>query len=323
MSAPSMNIAVWGLGRHAFKTVLPVLAMERRLVGVFSRNTESRCRAEVEYGCRSWSDESAMLDDATVDTVYLATPVGTHFEQGMRVLAAGRGLLCEKSLTEDRYKSLKMIAAARHRDLLLCETFIYQFHPRILALADMVREGVFGRVVTVMSAFHLPQEVPAGYRNDPTLGGGALLDVACYPLSLLNFLGFDHAWVADGSIFRPEGSSVDIAGVARVGLAGSGQALLSWGYGAAYRNEATVIGERGSITIEHVFTKGGPPCMELQLRDVHGGIEVRRYAVADGTKEMIDYASRARITQSMKMELWQRAEQQAHLMHELQQFALT
>ena len=316
-----MRIALWGLGGHAFKTVLPALAAGHRLAGVYSRNPESRRRAEREYGCVSWPSEVAMLSDSTVDAVYLATPVATHFEQGMQVLAAGRSLLGEKSLTDRRDNSLALVATAKQRNLLLCETLIYQFHPRVRSLTEMVRAGEFGRIVSMTCAFHLPGHAAAGYRNDPTLGGGALFDVACYPLSLVVMLGFSEPMVVDGQLFYPADSRVDSGGVARIAFDGSSQALVSWGYGAAYRNEATLIGEKGSVTIDCVFTKGGAPCTELQLRDARGSGTTRRYADTDGTQEMLAYASRARSIHAMKDELWQRAGRQAELMEQLRQFA--
>lgn len=313
---------MWGLGGHAFKTVLPALAASRCLAGVYSRNPDSRQRAEREYGCPSWTTEDAILADAGVDAIYLATPVGTHFEQGSKVLASGRDLLCEKSLTDEHAKSQALVALARQRGLVLCETFIYQFHPRLRALVDMVRAGELGRITTVTCGFHLPNLVAPGYRTDPALGGGAFLDVACYPLSLLVALGCSEPVVADARFIRAPGATVDTAGVARVAWEETSQALLSWGYGAAYRNEATLIGEKMSVTIEGVFAKGGAPCTELFVRNAQGVRDLRHFQEADGTREMLAYAMDARFNPAMKEALWLRTEQQAGLMHQLRRRAL-
>ena len=115
-----LNVAVWGLGTHAFKNVLPAVVASgaAKLVGVCSREEASRRRASREFGCAAWPDATAMLADDRVNTVYLATPIGLHFEQGLNVLRSGRHLICEKSLTDSHVKSIGLVAEARQRRLL-------------------------------------------------------------------------------------------------------------------------------------------------------------------------------------------------------------
>jgi hypothetical protein len=112
-----LNVAVWGLGTHAFKNVLPAVVASgaAKLVGVCSREEASRRRASREFGCAAWPDATAMLADDRVNTVYLATPIGLHFEQGLNVLRSGRHLICEKSLTDSHVKSIGLVAEARQR----------------------------------------------------------------------------------------------------------------------------------------------------------------------------------------------------------------
>ena len=76
-----LNIAVWGLGRHAFRNVLPAIrnCCDATLIGVFSRDKTARIRASLEFRCEAFPDESSMLCDPRVTAVYLATPIGLHF----------------------------------------------------------------------------------------------------------------------------------------------------------------------------------------------------------------------------------------------------
>ena len=186
-----LNVAVWGLGTHAFKNVLPAVVASgaAKLVGVCSREEASRRRASREFGCAAWPDATAMLADDRVNTVYLATPVGLHFEQGLNVLRSGRHLICEKSLTDSHVKSIGLVAEARQHRLVLGEAFMYRFHPRLQSIFELVRREEFGAIVTVTSNFFLPSLERPGYRYTASLGGGAFLDAGCYPISFLLGLG--------------------------------------------------------------------------------------------------------------------------------------
>jgi len=322
-AAGKLHVAVWGLGRHAFKNVLPAIrnCCEATLTGVFSRDETARSRASQEYGCEAYPDESSMLRDPRVTAVYLATPIGLHFEQGRRVLEQGRHLLCEKSLTDDYQKSSELIAAARSSGLVLCETFMYRFHPRFAALLDLVGSAAFGRVVSVTCSFYVPTLEHPGYRNNPLLGGGAFWDVACYPISLARAVGdllsVDFAWLSTAT-----GSNVDTGGAAFLRLEDEGHAFLDWGYGAAYRNDVTVLGEKQSIYADYVFSRGGSNCSELLLRDSNGRQQRLSVVSTDSFVEMLGYAFKAICNQQMRENLLSEAAGQARWMDEIRKHAL-
>jgi predicted dehydrogenase len=319
-----LHVAVWGLGSHAFKNVLPAIAASdaANLVGVCSRDEASRRRASSEFGCATWPDAAAMLADDRVNGVYLATPIGLHFEQGLSVLNSGRHLICEKSLTDSHAKSVKLVAAARQRRLLLCEAFMYRFHPRIRSIFELVRREEFGALVAVTCNFFLPDLEHPGFRYTASLGGGAFLDAGCYPVSFLLGLSEGPLAVAQARFHRTPGVEVDTGGMAMLQWGAHGQACLGWGYGTAYRNEATIIGKKQSLYVDQVFAKGGSRCYDVVLRDQHGKENRRPYEVADGFVEMLAYARKALLNEEMKETLWVEAERQAKLMEQVRAFAV-
>jgi dTDP-3,4-didehydro-2,6-dideoxy-alpha-D-glucose 3-reductase len=319
-----LNIAVWGLGRHAFKNVLPAIKNcgEANLVGVYSRDETARSRASREYGCESFPDESSMLGDPRVTVVYLATPIGLHFEQGQRVLGSGRHLICEKSLTDSHAKSARLVAEARQRRLLLCEAFMYRFHPRTQSIFELVRHQEFGELVAVTCNFFLPRLEHPGYRYSANLGGGAFLDAGCYPISFFLGLGTETPAVSQARFHLTPGVEVDTSGMALLRWGARGQACLGWGYEAAYRNEATIIGEKQSLYVGQVFAKGGLGCSEIVLSDSHGKEERRSYEAADGFVKMLAYVKQALLSEKMKETLWTEAERQAQLMEQVREAAV-
>lgn len=319
-----LNVAVWGLGPHAFKNVLPAIAASdaANLVGVYSREEASRRQAGAEYGCATWPDTAAMLADARVNAVYLATPIGLHFEQGMSVLRAGRHLICEKSLTDSHAKSIGLLAEARQRGLLLCEALMYRYHSRIQSFFDLARREEFGAIVSVSCSFFLPRLDRPGYRYTASLGGGCFWDVACYPISFLLGLVKENLVVEQATFDRTPGVEVDTGGMTLVGWGARGHACLNWGYGVAYRNEATITGENKSMLVEQVFTKGGPRCTEIALRDNHGKEEKLSYPVEDSFVGMLACAKNALRDDQLKRTMWDDVEHQANLMEQIRAFAI-
>jgi predicted dehydrogenase len=319
-----LNVAVWGLGAHAFKNVLPAIAasVAAKLVGVYSREEASCRRAGAEFSCGWWSDAASMLADDRVNAVYLATPIGLHFEQGMNVLSSGRHLICEKSLTDAYDKSIHLVVEARRRRLILCEAFMYRFHPRIRSVFELVRREEFGALVAVTCNFFLPELERPGYRYTASLGGGAFLDAGCYPISLISGFNVEPLSVSQARFHHKPGIEVNTSGLAVLQWGVRGQAYLGWGYGAAYRNEATIIGERQSLYIDQVFAKGGSRCTQVLLRDVHGKEEQRNCETADGFVEMLAYAQKALFNEQMKETLWGEAAQQAKLMEQVRALAI-
>jgi predicted dehydrogenase len=318
-----LNIAVWGLGRHAFKNVLPAIrnCCEVALIGVFSRDGTARSRASQEYRCEAFPDESSMLCDPRVTAVYLATPIGLHFEHGRRVLEQGRHLLCEKSLTDDYQKSSELIAAARSGGLVLCETFMYRFHPRFAALLNLVSSAAFGRVVSVTCSFYVPTLEHPGYRYNSLLGGGAFLDVGCYLISLVRAIS-EPVSVDFARLSTATGFNVDTGGVAFLRLPNDGHAHLDWGYGAAYKNEVTILGGSQSVYADYVFSKGGANCSELLLRDCNGRQQRLPVVSTDGFVEMLVYVAKAIGNQQMRDGLLSEAAGQARWMNEIRKHAL-
>src|SRR5690348_349866 len=111
----AVRVAVWGLGRHALKNVLPAFANARavELACVVSRDRATVEQVASSYGCREWSGPAEMLADDAVEAVYVATPTGLHAQHGHEVLKAGKALWCEKPLCMDLAAASEIIELSR------------------------------------------------------------------------------------------------------------------------------------------------------------------------------------------------------------------
>ena len=310
-----VGIAVWGLGGHAFKNVLPAISQfpEFELIGVCSRNLESRKQALDRWGGQSWALPAEMLRCSSVDIVYLATPTGLHFEHGMEVMRAKKHLICEKSLTAEPQQSQQLIHFARLEDLVLCEAVMFEYHPQFSALRKAVHHDDFGKALHAFCCFGLPRLEKPGFRLNKALGGGALLDVGCYPLAMARALFGELATPLHAHLEFPGIGEVDTAGDASLLFADGTRADVAWGYNRAYTAEILVLGEKQSVYVDRVFSK--PPTMpsSIVLRDDSGKARSIPVPAADGFVEMFRVVRDALASADVREGLRSRAASQAKL----------
>lgn len=266
------RIAVWGLGPHAFKNVIPAIieSAALRLIGVCSRSEQHRREAVERWPCTSWADADEMLECPEVDAVYLSTPTGLHFSHGMRVIGSGRHLLCEKSLTAVPAESIILATRAREQGVVLQEAFAFGYHPRFRTIGDIVSGSEFGTPLHAFCCFGLPPLEQPGFRNDPALGGSALLDVGCYPIRAVRSLFGDDITVLHSRISSAAGARTDTRGDASLLIRNTIRADISWGYNQAYVADLYVHGEHQSLCANRVFSKLTLPDSLVTLRDRSG-----------------------------------------------------
>jgi predicted dehydrogenase len=197
-----------------------------------------------------------LLADPAVDVVYVATPHPAHEAHALAAIAAGKPVLLEKPFTMDAAGAARVIAAARARGVFVMEAFMYRCHPLIRALVQRLRDGVIGpiRHVRAEFGFRKPRD-PAGRLYSLALGGGAILDVGCYPASFARLV----AGIAAGKPFDEPTALVATAQLGPTGVDEQASALLTFASGVtatlgtaihhATGRSAAIFGEAGSIAI--------------------------------------------------------------------------
>jgi predicted dehydrogenase len=269
----TLRVAVWGLGSHARRNILPALQAcdGVALRGVCSRDATVVAQAVADLGCASWDDPVQMLADPAVDVVCLATPIGLHAAQGAAVLDAGRHLWCEKPLAQTLDEAMSLVQLSRVRGVSLAEGFMYLYHPQFRQLRDLLQSPTIGVVHQLTCRFGIPPLKRPGFRMQPELGGGAFLDVGSYPISLAAALfPGQEPEVQFAEIETAPGSPVDTAGRAVLRCDDRVSVSLEWGVGLGYRNEIDVWGSEGSLMAERVFSKPADFVPQIRLLDRHG-----------------------------------------------------
>lgn len=150
-------------------------------------------------------DELLARDD--IDLIYNALPPSLHAQWSIKALQQGKHVLCEKPFAMDAEEAKAMVAAAEASGRLLIEGYHYRFHPVFAEVERLVKSGELGTIHTVRSNFSVRiAETPGSLRHNAPLGGGALMDLGCYPLHWLRTLFGDTPQIlwADAICPKPQ-----------------------------------------------------------------------------------------------------------------------
>jgi len=259
---------ILGLGRIARKFVAGLAdSATGRLAAAASRDLE-RAHAflrDTRSDARAHGDYQALLDDAEVDAVYIATPHPWHAPWTLRAAKAGKHILCEKPLALNRDQAAAMVDAAEANGVFLMEAFFYRCHPQTARLVELVREQAVGELRHLRGAFAFaaPADPESRHRSN-ALGGGGILDLGCYPVSLHRLL----AGAARGARFLdPEtvkgvgrldpGTGVDLGASNVMRFEGGIVAETICGIDFHADNQFELTGTEGRITVPAPWKPSG------------------------------------------------------------------
>lgn len=156
------------------------------VVGIASRDgAKARETAQALGIPAAYESYEALLADPSVEAVYIPTPNDSHVDLSLAAARAGKHVLCEKPAAMDAADADRL--AAIPEGIVYAEAFMVRYHPQWLKVRDLVRAGQIGRPLGVQSWFSYSLADPSNIRNRPETGGGALLDIGCYPLVVSRF----------------------------------------------------------------------------------------------------------------------------------------
>jgi predicted dehydrogenase len=162
---------------------------DAKLAAVASRTMDSATKFGQEYGAeRFHGSYQALADDPEVDVIYIGTPHPMHHENALMCLNGGKAVLVEKSFTMNRAQAEDIINLARAKKLFVMEAMWTRFMPAVVEAKRIVDSGEIGKPANVTADFGFTSDAGPEHRLfAPELGGGALLDLGIYPLSMASF----------------------------------------------------------------------------------------------------------------------------------------
>ena len=240
---------VLGAAGIASGAVLPAIAASKngRVAAIASRDPQ-RARELVERypGAKAADSYEALLEDREVDAVYIPLVNSVHREWTLRALAAGKHVLCEKPLAMNATEAEEMAAAAQSAGKHLMEAAMYRFHPRTRDFVEALVDPIY-----VQANFGFTLKGKSNYRFEAALGGGALLDIGFYVVSVARWIMGEPTDVFARS--RLSVGMVDLTTTALLQFSGGRTATVWASFESPESQELTVVAREGAVRLGRPF----------------------------------------------------------------------
>jgi predicted dehydrogenase len=182
---------VLGVANIAVKKVIPGMQKGRfcDITAIASRDAQRARQAATQLKIpKAYGSYQELLADPEIQAVYIPLPNHLHVPLSIKAAEAGKHVLCEKplSLTAEEAKSL--IAVRNKTQVKIGEAFMVRTHPQWLRARELVRSGAIGELRSIVSVFSYFNRDPKNIRNIPEIGGGGVMDIGCYPITMARFL---------------------------------------------------------------------------------------------------------------------------------------
>jgi len=237
------------------------------LVAIGSRSQEKANAFGDEFDIpRRHGSYEALASDAGVDAVYIATPHPMHKPNSILCLEAGKAVLCEKPFTINATEAEEAVAVARDKGVFLMEAMWTRFIPPIVRLRELLADEAIGDVRMVMADFGFRCGWnPESRLLNPELGGGGLLDVGVYPISLAAMILGEPTAVA-GLADIGETDVDEQAGMV-LAYEGGRLAVLATGVRTSTPHEAVILGTEGRIRLQAGWWAGSTITVSAKGKD--------------------------------------------------------
>lgn len=251
-------------------------ATRGHLVAVASRTQESANKFGDEFQVpHRHADYQSLLDNAEVDAVYIATPHPYHAQWAIKAAEAGKHLLVEKPLTLNWPEAARVVEACERNGVQLLEAFMYRCHPQSARLVEIIQSGALGEVLKIEVTFGFMSDGnPESRLINPELGGGGILDVGCYTMSLCRL-------IAGAACHQPFADPLEIKALGKLNPSGTDNqatailrfpsdmlAVCSCAVAANEGGNARIIGSKANLRIPSPFVCNATPNLILEP---HGG----------------------------------------------------
>ena len=216
------------------------------------------------FGGTAYGSYEELVADPAVDAIYVATPHPAHKENVVLALNAGKPVLCEKPFAVNAKEAQEMVAAAQKNNVALMEAMWARFLPHYAQVREIVASGVLGTILTVQADHgqrladrNIPRLV------EPSLAGGALLDLGIYPVSFAHMVLGNPSKITASSVLTDKG--VDAQTSMIFDYSSGAQAILNTTMIEQTPCRAVVAGVNGWLEIDRTFYN--PTSMRVTLLD--------------------------------------------------------
>jgi len=259
MVAPGDSRVRWGIlgaANIGVKKVIPAMQRGARsnVVAIASRDLAKARSAANELGIsRAYGSYEELLADPEIEAIYNPLPNHLHVPWTIRAAEAGKHVLCEKPIALSASEARQLLDVRARTGVQIGEAFMVRNHPQWLAVRELVAAGRIGQLRVIAGHFAYFKRDPKDVRSVPEWGGGGLMDVGCYPITMSRWLFGEEPEAVIGIIDRDPELRVDrvVSGLMR--FPSGGQATFTSAMQLVHYQRMQLHGTSGRIEVQIPF----------------------------------------------------------------------
>ncbi len=265
--AEKVRWGVLGNAKIAREKVIPAMQKgEHSVVTAIAtqRLEETKPVAERLGIAKVYGNYEELLADPEIDAIYNPLPNHLHVPWSIKAATSGKHVLCEKPIGLSVAEAQALIAARNQYGVKIGEAFMARTHPQWLKALEIARDGSLGELRLILGGFSYFNRDAANIRNKANLGGGALMDIGCYPVTLSRMLFGEEPQSALASIERDPDFGTDRFTSAILEYSGARQCVFSCSTQLNPFQRMFLIGTKGKVEIEIPFN--APPHKPCRIK---------------------------------------------------------
>ncbi|HEX8250888.1 MAG TPA: Gfo/Idh/MocA family oxidoreductase, partial [Pyrinomonadaceae bacterium] len=225
-----------------------------KIIAVASRDAEKARKAARNLGIpKIYGSYEELLADAEIEAIYNPLPNHLHVSWTIKAAEAGKHVLCEKPLSLTVAEAEKLLAVRNRAKVIIQEAFMVRTHPQWLGVSDLIQTGRIGELKVISGFFSYFNRNAENIRNRPEFGGGALMDIGCYPIYIARLIFGAEPRRVLGLIERDPEMRVDRLASAILDFPAGRQASFTCGTQLVPHQRMQFFGSRGRIEVEIPF----------------------------------------------------------------------
>jgi len=267
----SINFAIMGCSQFALRAMAPAMinCPGIQLSAIASRSYDKAQACARRFDCEAVSGYAQLLALDHIDAVYIPLPTGLHAEWVLKAVQAGKHVLVEKSFVHDIGWVARILAAAKEKNTLVMENFLFPHHAHFAWLKEQIDTQAIGQLQLFRSNFSIPTLSPADIRYNSTLGGGALLDLGAYVVKATRiFLGHELKLIG-ATLLYPTEREVDMGGSATFANSTGQISQVAFFFDRHYQNTWEFFGTEARMCMERAYTPppGYAPVVRIERQN--------------------------------------------------------
>lgn len=254
-------------GRYAIKAFQSIDNAE--VVSIVSRDYAKAQKWASRFGISAERSYDMLLSNKNIDALYIPLPIGLHKKWALKAAAAGKHIICEKSLAENLVSAINIVNSCQSRGIVLYENFMCEFHPQHKKVLSLIKSGKVGKPFLFRSCFGFPPFKKNNIRYDKKLGGGSLNDAGAHMVSMSRKIFGKEPAAVTCSLLDDDKRGVDIQGSAMLEFSSEQTALIAFSYRSVYQNNYSIWGSHGLINVGRAYSISPEmrPSLELIKND--------------------------------------------------------